>query len=83
MRLTVVLERVVCCDKRLIDFLGDSSRRCLAVSVLMAVLADLGQPPCPLFPLVTNPVFLNFGRKRLIVSLCGGFLTGMSITNRR
>ena len=56
----------VSCDKHLVDFLGDSSRRCLTVSVLIAVLADLHLPPCPLSALVTHPVSLNFCRRRLI-----------------
>ena len=83
MRLTVVLERAVSCDKRLVDFLGNSSRRCLTVSMLMAVLANLGLPLCPLFALVTHPVSLNFCRRRLIVSLLGGLLPGKSVENRR
>ena len=69
-------------DKHLVDFLGDSSRCCLTISVLMAVLADLGLPLCPLFALVAYPVFLNFRRRCLIVSIHGGFLSGTSMTNR-
>ena len=66
LRLTVVLERAVGGDKRLVDFFGDSSRRCLTVTVLMALLADLDLLLCPLFELVTHPVSLNFRRRLLI-----------------
>lgn len=59
MRLTEVLRRVVSCGKRLVDFVDDSSRRCVTISVLMAVLADLGLPLRPLFSLVTRPISLN------------------------
>ena len=79
MRLTVVLERSVSCDKRLVDFFGDPSNRRLRVSILLAVLADRGRPLCPLFLSPTLPVSLNFSRRRLIVNLMGGFLPEMSL----
>jgi hypothetical protein len=75
MRLTVFLERSVSCDKRLVDFLGDSSKRRLRVSILLAVLADRGRP--------TLLVSLNFSRRRLIVSLLGRFLPRKSLLNCR
>ena len=83
MRLTVVLEKSVSCDKRLVDFLDDSSKRRLRVSILLAVLADRGRPLCPLFLSPTLPVSLNFSRRRLIVRLLGGFLPGKYLLNCR
>ena len=83
MRLTVVLERSVSCNKRLVDFLGDSSKLRLRVSILLAVLADRGRPLCPLFLSPTLPVSLNFSRRRLIVSLLGEFLPEKSLLNYR
>jgi hypothetical protein len=66
-----------------VDFLGDTSKRRLTVSLLLAVLADRGWPLCPLFLSLTLPVSLNFSRRCLIVSLLGGFLPGKSLLNCR
>ena len=79
MRLTIVLERSDSCDKRLVDLLGDSSKRRLRVSIVLAVLVDRGRPLCPLFLSPPLPVSL----RRLIVSLLGGFLPGKSLLNCR
>ena len=76
MRLTVVLEKSVSCDKRLVDFLDDSSKRRLRVSILLAVLADRGRPLCPLFLSPTLPVSLNFSRRCLIVRFAGRISSG-------
>ena len=62
---------------------GDSSRRCLTVSMLMTVYIDLGLSLFPLFALFICPVFLNLCRRSLIVSLLGGVFSEKLIVNYR